>query len=145
MTAKVTAIAAGQRTRRRPLLSRGWPWLLPALLFFLVFYVVPLAQMLWRSVSDRGLGLQHYEQIFASDIYTNVLISTLKVGVMVAVVCLVVGYPLAYFLSRLSGRCQMLALIFVLIPLWISSLVRNYAWIVILNRRGIINSSLMAL
>jgi putative spermidine/putrescine transport system permease protein len=138
------SVAAGRRTWRLSL-SPGWPWLLPALGFFLVFYVVPLAQMLWRSVSDKGLGLQHYEQIFASDIYINVLISTMKVGVMVAVLCLIVGYPLAYFLSHLSGRWLMLTMIFVLIPFWISSLVRNYAWIVILNRRGIVNSTLMAL
>lgn len=138
------SVAAGHRTWRLSL-SRGWPWLLPALAFFLVFYVVPLAQMLWRSVSDKGLGLQHYAQIFASDIYINVLISTMKVGVTVALLCLIVGYPLAYFLSRLSGRRLMLTMIFVLIPFWISSLVRNYAWIVILNRRGIVNSTLMAL
>jgi putative spermidine/putrescine transport system permease protein len=138
------SVAAGHRTWRLSL-SRGWPWLLPALAFFLVFYVVPLAQMLWRSVSDKGLGLQHYAQIFASDIYINVLISTMKVGVTVALLCLIVGYPLAYFLSRLSGRWLMLTMIFVLIPFWISSLVRNYAWIVILNRRGIVNSTLMAL
>jgi putative spermidine/putrescine transport system permease protein len=138
------SVAAGHRTWRLSL-SRGWPWLLPALAFFLVFYVVPLAQMLWRSVSDKGLGLRHYAQIFASDIYINVLISTMKVGVTVALLCLIVGYPLAYFLSRLSGRWLMLTMIFVLIPFWISSLVRNYAWIVILNRRGIVNSTLMAL
>src|SRR5262245_51596035 len=131
MTTKVVVMVSSERTRRRPLLSRGWPWLLPALLFFLVFYVVPLAQMLWRSVSDRGVGLQHYKQIFASDIYINVLISTLKVGVMVAALCLVVGYPLAYFLSRLSGRSLMLGLIFVLITVWVSLLVAHYACMVL--------------
>ena len=138
------SVAASRRTWRLSL-SRAWPWLLPALGFFLVFYVVPLVQMLWRSVSDKGLGLQHYAQIFASDIYINVLISTMKVGVTVAMLCLIVGYPLAYFLSRLTGRWLMLTMIFVLIPFWISALVRNYAWIVILNRRGIVNSTLMAL
>jgi ABC-type spermidine/putrescine transport system permease subunit I len=138
------SVAAGRRTWRLSR-SRAWPWLLPALGFFLVFYVVPLAQMLWRSVSDKGLGLHHYEQIIASDVYINVLISTMKVGVTVAMLCLIVGYPLAYFLTRLTGRWLMVTMIFVLIPFWISALVRNYAWIVILNRRGIVNSTLMAL
>jgi ABC-type spermidine/putrescine transport system permease subunit I len=144
MTVGAAPIGVSSRARRRAL-SRGWAWLLPALIFFLVFYLVPLAQMLWRSVSDRGFGLKHYDQIFASDVYIKVLFNTLKVGAIVSAICLVVGYPLAYFLARLSGRRLMLALIFVLIPFWISSLVRNYAWIVILNRRGIINSTLMAL
>ena len=103
MTVGAAPIGVSSRARRRAL-SRGWAWLLPALIFFLVFYLVPLAQMLWRSVSDRGFGLKHYDQIFASDVYIKVLFNTLKVGAIVSAICLVVGYPLAYFLARLSGR-----------------------------------------
>src|SRR5438552_12392642 len=85
--------------RWRSFSSSGWPWLLPALLVFVAAYAMPLLQMIWLSFADGGLGLQHYEHIFASSTYLSVLLSTLKVGALVVVVCLVVGYPLAYFLS----------------------------------------------
>ena len=132
-------------SRRRPSALHAWMWMLPALLVFLVFYVVPLGQMFWRSVSDGGLGTQHYAHVFGSSTYINVLVSTMQVGLVVCGVCLVVGYPLAYFLSRVRGKWLQVALMFVLIPFWISSLVRNYAWIVILNRRGIVNTVLINL
>lgn len=142
---RIGEMSVNDRSSGRPSRLRTWLWLLPALAAFSVFYVLPLAQMFWRSVSDKGFGSQHYVHIFSSTIYINVLVSTMRVGLQVAAVCLVVGYPVAYFLSRITGRRLQLALMFVLIPLWISSLVRNYAWIVILNRPGIVNTLLLRL
>jgi putative spermidine/putrescine transport system permease protein len=140
--ADVARSAGRFSARRRPSALHAWLWMLPALLVFLVFYVVPLGQMFWRSISDGGFGMQHYAHVFGSSTYIKVLVSTMQVGFLVGVVCLVVGYPLAYFLSRVQGKWLQVALIFVLIPFWVSSLVRNYAWIVILNRRGIVNTVL---
>lgn len=126
--------------------SREWLWVLPAALVFGVFYLGALVQLLWRSVADSGFGPHNYAHALGADVYSIVFWNTAKVGVAVTLACLAIGYPLAYcmYASRSPGVRRFI-LILVLLPFWISALVRNYAWIVILSRQGILNSVLIAL
>ena len=121
----------------------GWFWILPALIVFVLLYTVPLAQMLLRSVMADTVTLDHYGHILAEHIYLKVYWITIQVGIFVTLGCLIAGYPLAYFLTCLQGRWLQFSLIFILLPFWISSLVRNYAWIAILTRNGILNTMLL--
>jgi ABC-type spermidine/putrescine transport system permease subunit I len=73
-----------------------------------------------------------------------VFANTAKVATAVTAACLLIGYPLAYVMSRLRPNPQRLVLALVLIPFWISALVRNYSWIAILNRNGVVNSLLLS-
>ncbi len=122
-------------------------WLiLPLLLVMAVGFNLPLLGMLGQSLfGPAGFTLVHFREVFEASAYLKVLGSTLRIALITASVCVLVGYPLAYWLRRLSPRWQMVALTMRVIPFWISILVRNYAWIVVLGNAGIVNRSLIAL
>jgi ABC-type spermidine/putrescine transport system permease subunit I len=120
--------------------------LVPALVLLLALFVYPIVRLLVTSVYDQGLlTLQHYERIVQVDLYLRVMRTTFTIALQVTAICLVLGYPLAYFLSTVRTRTARLLLILVLIPFWTSILVRTYAWMVLLQRQGVINRWLIEL
>lgn len=128
----------------RALSWRYWP-LLPAALLFTVVFVVPVGEVaLWSVRSDDGWNLAHFAPLFADSPYRTILLSTLRLSAVVAVACVLIGYPVAYFLTTRPARQQRLLLLFITIPLWVSVLIRTYSWIVILGREGLINSVVAA-
>jgi putative spermidine/putrescine transport system permease protein len=128
--------------RRRSIQILG----LPALVFLLFFFVMPLLNMLQRSITDPAPGLGNYAALFQSNIYLRVLIRTFQVALVVTLLCLALGYPTAYFISGIrSRRLRNLILVLVIIPFWTSLLVRTYAWMAILGRTGILNNALVAM
>jgi len=100
--------------------------------------------MILVGVNWPAVSLENYRQLLGDGIYATVLIVTLKVAAYVTVSTLIVGYPIAYYLSKLCGAGLALALAFVLLPFWTSVLVRNYAWLALLGRQGILNSALLS-
>ncbi|UUZ77021.1 ABC transporter permease [Polaromonas sp. P1(28)-13] len=128
-------------------MNRSTAWLVaPLLLAMVVGFNLPLAAMLAQSVvSTAGFTLQHLREVFEASAYLKVLGTTFRIALITSVVCVLLGYPLAYWLRRLSPRWQAVALALVVIPFWISILVRTYAWIVVLGNAGIVNRSLLAL
>jgi putative spermidine/putrescine transport system permease protein len=131
---------AGLRPNRWSLLA------VPAILFLVVFFLVPLLTMSVRSVTDPpGAGLSNYEKFFAEQAFVRILINTFWVALLATVVCLFVGYPFAYLMTITSGRVAGVLLIAVLLPFWSSLLVRTFAWQVILRDTGIINRFLLDL
>ena len=129
----------GRETRRHLLL------LLPALLVLALLFAYPLLGIVNRSVYKAGYTLQFYRQIFRIPIYLQVLAATFKVSAVVTIVCLVLGYPLAYVLATRRPRTAQLLMIIVVLPFFTSIIVRTYAWMVLLGRNGIVNQYLMAL
>lgn len=120
--------------------------LLPALLLLLILFVYPIARLLVTSVYDQGtFTLEHYQRIVQVDVYLRVMRTTFTIALQVTAICLILGYPLAYFLSTLQARTARLLLILVLIPFWTSILVRTYAWMVLLQRQGVVNRWLIEL
>lgn len=120
--------------------------LAPLVLFLAVFFVWPVAQLLWLSISD-GSGaatLAEYRRLFHSAIYLHVLATTFKFAAWTTLACVIAAYPLAYVLANQAGRRNWLMLC-VLLPFWTSFLVRTFAWIVLLGRNGAINSWLQGL
>jgi ABC-type spermidine/putrescine transport system permease subunit I len=121
------------------------PFLLvsPLLLFMLMFYALPVLAMLMRGVAEPVWTLGNYEALTGDTIFLHVFWTTLHTAVAVTFGCLVLGYPVALALAR-PGRAASVALIIVLLPFWTSILVRSYAWMVILGRRGLLNEALLA-
>ncbi|HVY14476.1 MAG TPA: ABC transporter permease [Rhodopila sp.] len=115
----------------------------PLLLFMLVFYTLPVLAMLLRSVSEPHWTLANYAALSVDTVFQNVFLTTLRTAVIVTFGCLVLGYPVALYLLR-PGRTALNALIVVLLPFWTSILVRSYAWMVLLGRRGLLNEALIA-
>lgn len=122
-------------------------WLVaPLLLVMAAGFNLPLVIMLGRSVmGEGGFTLAHFGEMFGASVYMKVLLNTFRIALITAVACVLLGYPLAYWLRRLPPRWQMVALSMVVIPFWISILVRTYAWIVVLGNAGMVNRGLMGL
>jgi len=115
----------------------------PALAFLAIFYLLPLSALALISVNAPAYSAVNYVDFFQSPANSRVLIRTLGVGVSVTVACVILGYPTAYALCR-AGKYQRPLLLLVIVPYLTSFLVRTYAWIVLLGRKGVINSVLLA-
>lgn len=125
--------------------STAW-FVAPLLLVMAVTFNLPLLVMLGQSVvGATGLTLGYFSEVFEASVYLKVLANTFRIALITAVFCVLLGYPLAYWLRRLAPRWQLVALSMVVIPFWISILVRTYAWIVVLGNAGIVNRSLLGL
>jgi putative spermidine/putrescine transport system permease protein len=139
-----TAMPSGRLGTSSSLLRVEW-LIVPLLIFLAVFYACPIMAMLFRSVSDPVLSLQHYQEIVTTGVIYRVFGITLRIAVAITVIALIVGYPLAYLMSVSSPTVQKILLAIVLVPFWISVLVRSYSWMVLLGRQGPINQTLMFL
>lgn len=121
--------------------SKRLQWLLlPALIFLVAFYLYPLVKLFWTSIDGSSFSLRHYFRFLQDSVYTYVLARTLIVSVVVTLSCIILGLPVAFLLSRTRGGLRSILLLAVLIPYLTSFLVRSYAWIVVLDENGIINS-----
>ncbi|MCC7045471.1 MAG: ABC transporter permease subunit [Alphaproteobacteria bacterium] len=126
--------------RRRPQWVQTLP-ILPIVLFLGIVFLLPVAQLLRLSFLDAGggLSLQHYEKLFSTPLYIRVLSITFKVALWTTLISLVTSYPVAYLLATTSERSRAHLLLWILMPFWTSFLVRTFAWIVLLGRKGVVN------
>jgi spermidine/putrescine transport system permease protein len=137
--------------------SKGWSLGLAALLapvtFWLgVFFVVPLLLILAYSFGTSGvyggitLGFNpgNYLGVF-DPLYLEIVVRTFIIAAINTLICLLLGYPLAYFIAFKGRRWKTMLIMLVMIPFWTSFLIRAYAWVVILNGNGIANKSLQFL
>ena len=122
---------------------------LPPLLWVGLFLLLPYALMLAHSfwlVRDGSLvhewNLQNYAKLFHNPVYLEVLFRTMRIAASVTLFSLLLGYPLAYFMSFEAGVRKELFYQLVIVPLWVSYLVRGYAWKTILGSDGVLNGFL---
>ncbi|MER2622809.1 MULTISPECIES: ABC transporter permease [Pseudomonadota] len=113
----------------------------PALLLLGILFFYPILLLFLTTLELENIG--NYAQVVSSDTSMQVFFNTLRIAVIVTVVDLVLAYPLAVYISRLSPTAKTFAFFLVLIPLWTSQLVRTYAWMVLLGRNGPINNALV--
>lgn len=116
---------------------------LPTVLFLLLLFAIPVAQLMLLSVQSGSFA--SYEKAFTDELYLTVLLDTFKIALFVTVVSFFLAYPIAYFLTVAPPFWKMVGLFCVLMPFWTSILVRTYAWMVILGRHGVISETLLAL
>ena len=137
----------GAAARRRPwTLQRGNALLLlPPGIFLLAFFFWPLLRVVVRSVIEPEFGFENYVRVFGSGPYVRVLSQTVETAGIVTVLCLVLAYPLAYAVARAEGTRLKLLMIFVLVPLWTSVVIRSYGWMIVFQRQGVLNDILLSL
>ncbi len=113
----------------------------PAILLILVILVVPVGWLFYVSFvgADGSYSLENYERMWKRRSYARIFRTTFEVSFLTTGLCILIGYPLAYFIAGLPGRLANLCLITVLLPFWTSLLVRTYAWLVLLQKRGLVN------
>lgn len=118
---------------------------LPALALVGCVVLIPIGWLFYLSfVGPDGFTLINYERLFHPSYYVT-LSTTFQLAIVVTLICLLLGYPLAYLAAQLSPRWAGLVLMCVLFPFWTSLLVRTYAWLVLLQRKGVINTWLQSL
>ena len=125
----------------------------PAALLTLAFVVLPLVVTLSLSffpfVAGGGTGdqltLTHYLDIATDDYFQSIFLRTFWLALVVTLICIAIGVPEAYVLSRLSERWRAVSIVIVLGPLLISVVVRTLGWAILLGNEGVINKALMAM
>ncbi|MGC0053816.1 ABC transporter permease [Brucella pituitosa] len=93
------------------------------------------------SVYDNGFSLGAYQTV-VSGVYLSILIRTATTSLLVALLCVVFGYPVSYYLANSRTKYKTVLLLLIVSPMWVSTLVRTYGWIIILGREGLVNSLL---
>jgi putative spermidine/putrescine transport system permease protein len=134
VTAGVRAPTAG--------LSSYWLLVLPLLAFLVLLFVLPIGQVLWISLSEPSLGLQNYRHLVTSGSIHRMLWTTFRVCALTTALSLVLGYAVAYAMVHASPRHRTWMLLFILVPFWVSVLVRAFSWLMLLHDGGILNSFL---
>jgi putative spermidine/putrescine transport system permease protein len=131
----------------------GMALLSPALLLLLAAFLLPVLLTFPTSfrpyLPGQGIGegwtLAHYEKALTDGFYLEIAGRTLMLGALVTALCLVIGYPLAFFLARTRSPWRSWLLLLVIFPLLLNLVVRTFGWIALLANRGLINDTLIAL
>ncbi len=131
----------------------GSVWMiLPLYLFTIIFVAGPLLYMVALSFAEPRAGygvewsftLENYKRIL-EPVYLNTFVQSFRLALTSTAVIILVGYPFGYFMAKLSGKWKRRAMILLMLPFWINSLIRMYGWIIILQKKGILNYILQKL
>jgi putative spermidine/putrescine transport system permease protein len=118
----------------------------PAVLYLLLLYALPLAWLLAKSFSGPGgLTLAPYLDFFSDPFNWRVISNTLLIALWVTLVCLLVGYPAAFALARASAALQIAMLVAIILPLSVGVVVKAFAWQIVLRRDGVVSQFMMAI
>ncbi|OED41865.1 ABC transporter permease [Chromatiales bacterium (ex Bugula neritina AB1)] len=114
---------------------------LPAVVVVILVILIPVSWLFYLSFvgGDGQFSLEHYEKMVKYKSYARTFLTTFQVSILTTGICILIGYPLAYFLAQLPNRLAAIFMLTVLLPFWTSLLVRTYAWLVLLQRKGILN------
>lgn len=116
--------------------------LMPAFALIAVFLLLPIGWLLGLSfVENDKWSLHHYERLFEFGSYARIFITTFEISLIVTLANIILGYPVAYLITQMSSRMAAFCIGLVIIPFWTSLLVRTYAWLVLLQRQGLINNA----
>jgi spermidine/putrescine transport system permease protein len=128
------------------------PLVWPGLLWLVLLFLVPLGIILVVSLGTRdrfggvvldSLTLRNYADALSPTFLPTVW-NSLRYAGLTTILCIAIGYPVAYWISRHGGRNKALLLVLVMLPFWTSYLIRTYAWMIILRDNGVVNSVLQA-
>ena len=111
---------------------------LPYLIWSLIFIIVPMGLVVVFAFTTEGgqFTLDYVSQVGE---YTNVLVRSVWLAAIATIICLLIGYPLAFIMSRMPGFQQRTMLMLIMLPMWMNFLLRTYAWMSLLEHNGIIN------
>ena len=120
---------------------------IPYFLWSILMVVIPMLLILVYAFTKEGnsvktfvFTLENFEKFFSNQLFIDVLLRSLYIAIVTTLVCLLLGYPCAYFISKLNLRSQVWMILLITFPTWINMLVRTYAWRGIMDKNGLINS-----
>ncbi len=123
----------------------GFGGLLPALILIALFFVIPVLALLLRSVTEPAPGLQNYATLLGDGTYARVFFNTFLVAAVVTAVTVLVAFPVAWMLAIMPATLASIVFGVIILSMWTNLLTRTYAWMVLLQRTGVINRTLIAL
>jgi putative spermidine/putrescine transport system permease protein len=138
-------VATIAKAGKGPVRWTGIGFAAPAVLLLTLFFALPVIGLLLRSVTEPHFGLQNYAELFATSTYARVLFNTFLVAGVVTLFALLLGFPVAWLLAIMPQRWAGIVFAVILLSMWTNLLARTYAWMVLLQRTGVINKTLMAL
>ena len=115
----------------------------PYTVWMTIFIVLPMLLVAWFAFTDRA-GHFTLENILSVGQYSNVFLRSIWLGAVATFISLVMGYPLAYIISKMSAKRQSVMVMLVMLPMWMNFLLRTYAWMTLLEDNGLINAALRA-
>ncbi len=114
----------------------------PLSLFLLLLFILPVTGLLMLSFDHPAGPFANYQRILTVPVYRTALTNTFEIAALVTAICLLISYPLAYLMATVSPSWQRLLAACVLLPFWTSALVRTTAWVILLQRNGVLNAML---
>ena len=121
----------------------------PYIVWSVLLIVLPMVLIAFYSVTEDGNGivsftftLEHYVRFFTDPDFLLVLWRSIKIAVKTTLICMALGYPIAYFIAFSSDRMRNILILAITLPTWINTLVRTYAWIGLLSEGGVIQQVL---
>ncbi|MCV3274372.1 ABC transporter permease [Roseobacter sinensis] len=121
---------------------RYWILIMPALAIMIIFYIYPVLGIWQISVTEPEAGFGNYVRMVDSSAVRTSFLITFRVAAITTVGCLILGYIVAYTIANFASRLTPLMLALVLLPFWVSVLIRSFSWIVLLGRSGLVNDTL---
>ncbi|MFZ5672265.1 MAG: ABC transporter permease [Pseudomonadota bacterium] len=120
---------------------------LPALLLVTICLILPVGSLLALSFigAQGSLSLENYQRLIDNKAYLAIFLTTFEISAVITLICVLLGYPLAYFITLLPSRAVGFAMLAIILPFWTSLLVRTYAWMVLLQKQGLVNGALLKL
>lgn len=118
----------------------------PYIVWSIIFIVVPIFLVIYFSLtnSSGSFTFENYQKLFDAR-YMKVFLNSLKLASISTIFCLILGYPVAYFLSKSSPKTRNILMLLLVVPMWMNFLLRTYAWMSIIGKNGIINTILKAI
>lgn len=152
MATPVLTPAGGSDDHQRKPGIGAWLFLAPMLGWLILFVVIPSALLVIMSFAERGtlgrvvynFSFENYIRIFSDTKILNIFVISIWYALLTTIICVIVGYPVGYFIGRLPERWRNIFLTLVMIPFWTSFLIRTYAWVSLLSKEGLINSLLVS-
>ncbi|MBL3641569.1 ABC transporter permease [Peribacillus frigoritolerans] len=121
--------------------------LLPGVLFLTIFMIIPILMTIGTTFFQEGGGfsVQGYLDFFQDRYFIEILLTTLRVSLFTTIICILLGFPAAYYISKLKQRKKAIMLLLTIFPLLTSPVVRSFSWMVIIGKNGVVNKLLMGM
>lgn len=126
-------------------ISTTWGFVLPAVAVIALCFVLPVSNILRLSFVEPVAGIGNYVELVRAPLYQSIAATTLRMALLTTLISVVMGYVVAYAIAHSDLRQRDWLLLAVLMPFWLSVLVRAFAWVVLLQREGVVNSALMSM
>lgn len=115
---------------------------LPYIIWIVIFTIIPLGMVVFFALTNNDSAFSLDAFVIVGQKYIPTLLKSLKLAVFATLICLVIGYPMAYIMSRADVNKQRMMMLLIMIPMWMNFLLRTYAWMTLLEDTGLINQFL---